>query len=594
MAAAAAFVLFFNAIPGFGEVRQGLVVSAGDDDLRDRIAAALTTRTLIADGDESAQSLIAAAQADYRRVVAVLYDAGYFGPQVSIRLDGREASAISPFDARRSVGQIEVTVDPGRRFSFGKAEIAPLADGSEIPPGFRRGAPAGTEVIREAAQAGIDGWRTVGHAKAELAGQQITARHNEARLDASLRLAPGPRLRFGQLVISGQDRMRPERIRAIAGLPTGEVFDPDELARAAERLERTRVFRVVTLREAEAANADGTLDISAQLVERKPRRYGFGAEIGTLEGGTLSAFWLHRNLFGGAERLRVEGEVRNLGLNGDGVDYELSAILGRPASWGPDTDFYLRTTLEHVDDPLYLADQFEIEAGFVRRVSDELELSFGVGLLYSDTRDALGWRTFTVATLPLGAKYDRRDNTLNPTSGYYLEAEATPFFGLSGGDASGARLYADARIYRALGQAERLVIAARLQAGSVIGSGAAETVPDFLFYSGGGGTVRGQRYQSLGVTLPSGDTIGGRNFVGASLELRGKVSDKAQLVGFYDAGFVGSSSVPGEDGSWHTGAGLGLRYDTGIGPIRLDIATPASGPKAADQVEIYIGIGQAF
>ncbi|MDQ2095725.1 autotransporter assembly complex protein TamA [Rhodalgimonas zhirmunskyi] len=591
---AGAFLSVFNILPGEAEVRQTLVVEAGGKDLKSSIEGALTTRTLISDGDETSQSLIAAAQADYARIVAVLYDAGYFGPSVSIKLDGVEAAQISPFASDGSVGKVEVTVTPGKQFRFGRATIAPLAQGTTLPEGYRAGATAGTAVIREAATSAVSGWRDVGHAKAAVSGQKITANHPAAEVNSDIQLAPGPRLRFGQLIVSGEERMRADRIRAIAGLPTGKVFDPDDLDDATRRLQTARVFQVVSLSEADQPNPDGTLDITAAVVERKLRRFGFGAEYGTLDGGTLSAFWLHRNLFGGAERLRIEGEVSNIAQNGGGIDYELSARFDRPASWGADTDFYLTATLEHVDDPLYLTDQAEVEAGFKRIVSDQLTLQAGVGLTYSDTTDAYGSRTFLVATLPLEATYDKRDNKLNPTKGYYLNAELTPFFGISGGDGSGARLYTDARAYRALGKAERMVIAARLQLGSIMGSSPGETLPDMLFYSGGGGTVRGHAYQSLGVTLPSGLEVGGENFIGLSLELRGKITDKAQLVGFTDYGFVGAGAMPGQDGEWQSGAGLGLRYDTGIGPLRLDVATPTSGPNAGERAEVYIGIGQAF
>jgi translocation and assembly module TamA len=139
-------------------------------------------------------------------------------------------------------------------------------------------------VLEDAVGAGIDGWRSQGHAKAEAAGQRIVADHRQAQLDARIQLDPGPRLRFGGLRISGQERMRESRIRAIAGLPEGEIFDPDAVVRAANRLRRSGAFRSVALTEAERIGPGGTLDIEAALVEEAPRRIGFGAEIASTEG----------------------------------------------------------------------------------------------------------------------------------------------------------------------------------------------------------------------------------------------------------------------------------------------------------------------
>ena len=134
-------------------------------------------------------------------------------------------------------------------------------------------------------------------------------------------------------------------------------------------------------------------------------------------------------------------------------------------------------------------------------------------------------------------------------------------------------------------------LAARLQGGAVLGADLLATPRDDLFYSGGGGTVRGLPYQSLGVTVSDGGTtvtIGGNRFAAGSLEARVKVSERLGLVGFVDAGLVGN----GTDSDWQAGAGLGVRYATGIGPVRLDVALPVHGDGKGAQ--IYVGLGQAF
>jgi translocation and assembly module TamA len=135
--------------------------------------------------------------------------------------------------------------------------------------------------------------------------------------------------------------------------------------------------------------------------------------------------------------------------------------------------------------------------------------------------------------------------------------------------------------------------ALRLQFGSLIGPSLTESPPFYRFYSGGGGTVRGQDYQSLAVDV-GGDRTGGRSFVGISAEARMRFSETITVVGFYDWGFVAAESFVDGGGDSHSGAGLGLRYNTGIGPIRLDLATPVSGAADASDFYIYVGIGQAF
>ncbi|MFA8384937.1 MAG: autotransporter assembly complex family protein [Pelagibaca sp.] len=581
-------------VPGIGAAQNlDLNVSGGSDELRSELKDAMSLYALVDAEETTPQALIAAAQADYGRIVAALYGGGRFSPVVSITVDGREAAGISPFEAPASINTILIEVDPGPRFQFGRAEIAPLADGTEIPPEFQTGERAGTAPIRNAVTAGVMGWRDVGHAKARLAEQQVIADHPERALNVRLRLEPGPRLRFGEIGVSGNDRVRRTRIREIAGLPQGEVFDPQEIADAERRLRQTGVFGSVAVSEAETPNADGTLDLDVQVAEQKPRRFGFGAEVSTQEGGKLSAFWLHRNLFQGAERLRVEGEVSGIGTDADEMDYALRLTYGRPATFTPDTDFFLTAGIERLNEPGFTSNQANIAAGLTRRFSDQLSGSFGLGYRYIDTEDAFGEREFQLLTADFGAVYDTRNNALNPTGGYYLSATGTPFLGLNDTE-SGLRFTSDARAYVGLGAEDRFVLAGRAQIGSVWGPSLAETVPDYLFYSGGGGSVRGVPYQSLGVTLPNDDFTGGQIFAGLSAELRATVRGNIGLVGFYDAGMITEDSGFGGDSDWHAGAGFGLRYNTGIGPIRVDIATPVTGDDAGQNYEIYIGIGQAF
>ena len=151
-----------------------------------------------------------------------------------------------------------------------------------------------------------------------------------ARIDARLSVAPGPKLRFGKLRPNGLTRLRPNRARAIAGLPSGKVFHPDEVTKAAKRLRSTGVFRSVVLTEADQVRDGDVLDIDAELTEQKPRRFGFGAEVSSTEGGTLSAFWMHRNLLGGAERLRIDAEISDIGVTLNEIDYRLGINLTCP------------------------------------------------------------------------------------------------------------------------------------------------------------------------------------------------------------------------------------------------------------------------
>lgn len=554
------------------------------------VAASLLQTVIRVERERDPQELLAAARADYARLVSALYDAGYYGGTVSIRIDGREAADIPPLDAPDAIREIAVSVRPGSPFGFGDVSIGPIAAGTALPEGFSPGQPARASVIRDTARTAVEAWRRIGHAKAAVGSQSITADHARNLVDARIALAPGERLRFGELAFTGETAVRPERLREIAGHPRGEVFDPGKVGEVAERLRRTGVFRSVAVTEAETPDPDGTLGFTAAVVDRPPRRIGGGAEISSTEGLGVSAYWLHRNLFRGAERLRFDAEIDGLGETDGGIDYTLGGRFSRPATFGPDTSAYLEGELSREDEPKYLSESATLGGGLEHIFSPGLFGAAGIALRYDSTRDSFGYEEFYHLTFPLALTWDRRDTPLDATTGTYLQAEATPYIGF-GGSETGARLRFDGRAYRSFG--EDFVLAGRVQLGTVMGSSLMGTPPSYLFYSGGGGTVRGHDFQSLGIQMGANVT-GGRSFAGLSVEARGMVTDSIGVVGFVDYGLVGPDSLPGSNADDHAGAGIGLRYATGIGPIRFDVATPVSGDVSGARVHFYIGIGQAF
>ena len=557
--------------------------------------SALNTASLLRalEDDADPQDYVAAARADYRRLLTALYAEGYYAGTISITVDGVEAANIAPLDAPSTITEVVIRVEPGAQFTFGDVNIAPLAPGSTLPETLGSRETANSDVIQSAVSGNLRSWRNLGYATARVTDEQIIAQHATSTLDVGVSIAPGPQLTFGALNIRGNEDVRTDRILEIAGLPNGETYSPDEIDTAENRLRRTGAFSSVSMTEADVIGANNTLDINAQIAESKPRRIGVGIELSTIDGLTLSTYWLHRNWFGGAEQFRVDGEVAGIGGETGGIDYSLGTSFTRPATFGADTDFYITTELSHEDEPDYLLDKLEVELGFSRILTEHLTVSAGVGLLTAYEETDLDTREYTLLTLPLDATYDRRDDSTDAKTGYYIDSELTPFVSLLGDNISGARSFTDVRGYYSFGQEQGLTFAARGQFGNVFGAGIDEAPADFLFYSGGGGTVRGQSYNALGIDTDD-STTGGTSFVGLQLETRVQVWEKISLVGFYDVGAVEEDALPFETDNWHAGAGFGLRYDTGIGPLRLDLGTQASGDDAGEDLQVYIGIGQAF
>jgi translocation and assembly module TamA len=505
---------------------------------------------------------------------------------------------------------VRVAIDPGQLFHFGQTSIVNRApppvdpdDEVEAPErrGFSPGQVALSGVILQAENLSIEAWRQQGHAKAKTVERRVEAAHAVNLVDATLELDPGRRAAYGPVSVQGTERMDPAFVAYMIDLPLGQEYDPDDIKRANTRLAKLDVFRAQRIEEADAVRDDGLLPISVIVQERLPRRFGVGASYSTLDGAGFEAFWLHRNLFGRAESLRFDARVAGIGNDageGGGFDpadftYRLAATFTKPGVHTPDTDFIASLIGDReVLDP-YTRTAVTVQAGFKHLFSEHVSASlFGYGE-HAKFDDDFGERTFTMAGFLGGLTLDRRDNAANATEGYYLEVLADPFYEFEYGNAA-LRATVEGRAYYGFGEDNRIVAAGRLKLGSVVGPPVDETAPDKLFFAGGGGSVRGYAYRSIGIPSPDGDVSGGRSLIEGSAELRARVTDTIGVVAFADAGYVDADSFPEFSEDLKIGVGAGLRYITGLGPIRLDLAMPLDpGPDDPD-LAFYVGIGQAF
>lgn len=551
-----------------------------------------------------AAGLLAKARGDYRRILATLYSEARYGGTISIRIDGREAADLPPDAAIANPAAIDVRIDPGPLFHFRQTDIVNRApptddrkDRVETPEhaGFRPGEVARSGTIVQAGKLAVEAWRQQGYAKADIASRRVEAAHDQDVVDAELTVEPGRRAYYGPVSVEGTERMDPVFVARQTGLIQGEEYDPDDIKKASDRLAKLEVFRAARIQEAEEVGADGSLPLAVIVQERLPRRFGFGASYSTLDGGGVEAYWLHRNLFGRAEQLRFDAKVAGIGetLKPDEFTYRLGVTFKKPGVYTPDTDFISSLIGEREVLDAYTRNAVTGLAGFTHAFSDELS-----GSLYAEAEyarfydDVFGRREFQTVGLLGGLTYDGRDSKTNATRGVYLDFLLEPYYEFNYGNPA-VRATAEGRAYYAFDDDARLVAAGRLKIGSIVGPSIAETAPDKLFFAGGGGSVRGYAYRNIGVETPGG-LIGGRSLIEASAELRARVTDSIGVVAFTDAGYVGADSLPDFSEEIKVGAGFGLRYLTGLGPIRLDAAVPLNPNKDDPDFAFYVGIGQAF
>ncbi|MEO0911963.1 MAG: autotransporter assembly complex family protein [Pseudomonadota bacterium] len=547
--------------------------------------------------------LIVAAKADYRRLLATLYTEGYYAGAISILLNGREAGELTNTTELRGPVQVLIEVDPGPIYVFGQTDFRNTAPGFEIGEragldalrrNFVPGEVARADLIEDVGEEAVDGWRLKGHPLANVSERAVVADHANRTVDVEIELEAGPKARFARPRVRGSETVKPEFIRYMTGIRRGSRFTPKRIERARKRLTRLGVFNSVRIVEGQRVNENGFIGVTAEVQDRKPRRVGVGATLSTLDGLGLEAFWLHRNIGGRAERLRFDASIGGIGSVSSPEDYDyLAGVSYRiPGVFDPDMDLEIGASVEQIVLDLYRERSVSAYAGFERIFTDRLDGSIFLETSYSRVEDEAGLREFLTFSTPTELTFDKRDNPTDATRGYYLSGKGTPFYEVEF-DNLGYRFALDSRGYLSFGEDRRTVIAARMEIGTVLGGELRELPPDQLFFAGGGGSVRGYGFRSIGTEV-AGDTLGGRSLLELSGELRQRVTDNFGVVAFLDSGFVSTENLPFDGFDPLLGAGIGLRYNTSLGPLRFDIGAPLNPRPDDPSVAFYIGLGQAF
>ncbi len=275
------------------------------------------------------------------------------------------------------------------------------------------------------------------------------------------------------------------------------------------------------------------------------------------------------------------------------MDYSAGITFVKPGIFTPETTFTasLKAKTEHPDS--YDAQTVTAYAGFAYDFNDYDTASAGLEVEWENTEDAFGENQYLTTSVPLEFVRDKRNDKLNPTQGFRASIAATPSYEALNGTIFSS-LEGSTTGYLGLGSDDQVVLAGKLAGGVLVGGGSLEDIPTTRrFFAGGGGSVRGYSYQEISPYAANGEATGGRSYIVTSLEARIKVTETIGIVPFVDAGIVSSEITP-DFSDIRAGAGIGLRYQTPFGPLRLDVAMPLEKYPNGSSFGIYAGIGQAF
>jgi translocation and assembly module TamA len=261
-------------------------------------------------------------------------------------------------------------------------------------------------------------------------------------------------------------------------------------------------------------------------------------------------------------------------------------------------DQSLTYNAQYVKENLYAYSRKAVLAGvsLTRKLTDQWTGSVGLSGVQESVLQEGVTRNYELVQVPVGLIYDSTGpgGLFNPTHGIKARFTVTPTEPFGGGSSFFLLLQASGSTYINLSSTEgRSVIAVRGLVGSAQDAGTFQIPPDQRFYAGGSATVRGYKYQSVGPQFADYRPTGGASVDAATIEFRQRFGASLGAVAFVDAGQVSQSSAP-FTGTLFAGAGVGARYYTSIGPIRLDVAVPLEKRRKDAILEAYIGLGEAF
>ncbi|WP_247711114.1 autotransporter assembly complex protein TamA [Qipengyuania vesicularis] len=565
--------------------------------------AALSTIESLEDEDANVAQLAARAREDEELLGNLLRVYGYYDGQVIRSIGAVQAGEVAADEAP----VVRFDIIPGDRYTYGSIDLGNLDSAPDhtrlreafgIQPGdFLQSDTIVAEQFNLDRALGENGYPF-----AAIDEPQLLIDHDRVEGDLTLNVEPNGKYVFGEVTSSDPKFLSGRHLGTIARFEPGDTYQRSLSLDLRRAVTATGLVSSVSVTPREVTppseSEPGVVAMDVEVQRAKLRTIAGAIGYGSEEGYRLQASWEHRNLF------PPEGSLRLRGIAG--TQEQLAGITFRKNNFGGrDRVLTLDAYASTIDSPAFEARTIALTGIFERRSTllfqKEISWSAGVELIATQERPpdvdgvAQPRQTFFVGALPGTLLLDETDDLLDPSRGFRLGARFSPEISTTNSvESAYLRARFDASYYQSLG--DRLVLAGRAAFGSIPGAGLDQIAPSRRYYAGGGGSVRGYGFREIGPRDELGEPSGGRSLVEVAMEARirtGLLDGAVSIVPFIDAGSVGPDPTPNFD-EIKVGAGIGLRYHTGFGPIRIDVGTPLTPDEDDAPIAVYVSLGQAF
>ncbi|MBF0401733.1 MAG: BamA/TamA family outer membrane protein [Magnetococcales bacterium] len=572
--------------------------------------------------------LLHRAKRDNGLLIALLRSRGYFAARVTSSVNVQLTPALVTFQVQSGplyhLGEVAIEVvqpdplatagtmtDPTPAAPTTANDATTAAAGAATPPAsfalfatptlaelsLSPGSPAVSRTIFAAEESLLQEAKKQGFAFAKLGARRTLVDHDTQKLDLLLRIEVGRRVLLGGVSLTGTDGIETGYLyKRLPWQPTtppepAVPFHPRLLDETRKAMLATGLFNAVRIHINPEPNDQGLHPVAVELTQRKHRSISTGLGYSTSTGGRVAASWEHRNLLGGGEMLQLKGQAALNMLH-------LESAFGKPDFLRMQQKLLLSASLDKEDTEAFFKDSFGVDAGLSLPLAPHVDLSYGLGYRLANEKDRSGAqreKLFGLFSTPVKLTWDQRNDLLDPSHGWYMNMLGAGIMDTLGTGVLFGKLAAQYRHYYTPEANPKLVLAGRLGVGTIVGSGREEVPADERFFVGGGGSVRGYGYQMANAVDSNNRPLGGRSLLEFSTEARFQATESIGLVLFLDGGRAFVSTAPDVGEPLFFGTGLGVRYKTPIGPMRLDVGVPLDRrDRVDDPFQLYMSIGQAF
>jgi translocation and assembly module TamA len=575
----------------FADLRYRTEITGAEGDLAALLGRVSALKTRENRPPASAEALRRRAEDDLGRLADAAHSLGYWSAHFAFAIDTKPEPA-----------SVTVTVEPGPLNHVAAITVlGPAGKKLDLPSSapplpLRPGDPARTAPVVDAEAPLVEAFADAGHPFAKAIGRRVVIDSGARTMTVTYRLDPGPVRRFGPVTVHGLERLDPGFVERRVHWRRGAPYDARKVAETRQTLLESGLFSTVAIDPAPNPEAPDDVRMTITATERLRRTIGVGIGYNTSQGAGANAFWENRNLFGHAEYLKLQAAV------GQQTD-DFIATFRRPDFLATDQSLLATAQFTNNTPVAYDSRQGLVSPGIERKFGRFLTFGVAVEGVRANVEQlafaniltaAQRTRNYTLFGLPSYLKLDATDNLLNPTRGWRVLVSVTPAHTISAPDLSFVTDVVTASTYWPVASGDRAVLAAQASVASLAGAPLAELPADQKIYAGGGGSIRPYGYQMAGPLDSNDIPIGGKSSLAVNLEARIKLTETIGVVPFFDAGSYYETSVPQLGRGVLYGVGLGLRYYTGFGPLRLDLATPLRRRSGDAPIQVYVSLGQAF